>query len=62
VVLSALETIKVVPVGTTKVQSMLQVAAHACVQGGVTETFTPMYIFAARKPKDASGSSRTSRV
>lgn len=52
--LYALEMFRIVPFGTYKVQSMLQVAAVACVQGGKTGTFTPMYIFAARKPKDAS--------
>jgi len=49
-VLQFLEALRLVPVGTSKVQLMLQEASVACVDGGQTGTFTPMYIFAARKP------------
>lgn len=61
VLLYVFENLRIVPVGTYKVQSMLQVAAVACVEGGRTGTFTPMYIFAARKPRDSS-SLRQSRT
>eukprot|EP00927_Polykrikos_kofoidii_P030592 TRINITY_DN2630_c0_g1_i6.p1 TRINITY_DN2630_c0_g1~~TRINITY_DN2630_c0_g1_i6.p1 ORF type:complete len:379 (-),score=49.12 TRINITY_DN2630_c0_g1_i6:46-1182(-) len=45
-----LELIRVVPKGTLKTQLMLVHAAKGCVAGGVSGTFTPMYLLVARKP------------
>jgi len=50
--LSALEFLRLVPKGTNKVQRMLQQGALGCGGGGVTGTFTPMYLCVARKPLD----------
>lgn len=52
--LMALETISVVPKGTTKVSSMLGVAAKSLVDSGKMEIFTPMFRCLARKPAQNS--------
>jgi len=44
------ELIRLVPGGTTKVQTMLQQGGWGCAQGGYTGTFTPMWLMVARKP------------
>lgn len=38
------------PKGTYKVQQMLQQGGIGCSQGGVTGTFTPMFLCVCRKP------------
>ena len=40
------------PAGSYKVQEMLQQGGWGCVHGGVTGTFTPMFLMVARKPKN----------
>jgi sterol 24-C-methyltransferase len=45
-----LEGIWLVPAGTYKVQEMLQQGGWGCARGGVTGTFTPMWLMVARKP------------
>lgn len=49
-ILSCLETIRLAPKGTSKVQAMLQQGGWGCVQGGMTGVFTPMYLMIARRP------------
>jgi sterol 24-C-methyltransferase len=44
------EGIFLVPSGTYKVQEMLQQGGWGCARGGVTGTFTPMWLMVARKP------------
>jgi sterol 24-C-methyltransferase len=48
--LSALEMIRLVPVGTSKTQVMLQAGGIGCEMGGATGTFTPMWLMVGRKP------------
>merc|ERR1711871_1371203 len=48
--LSALEAIRIVPQGTSKTQVMLQAGGVGCQKGGVTGTFTPMWLMVGRKP------------
>ncbi|CAN0250895.1 unnamed protein product [Phaeothamnion confervicola] len=48
-----LEKIRLAPPGTCKVQAMLQQGGIGCAQGGLTGTFTPMYLMVARKPLTA---------
>lgn len=48
--LSALETVKMVPKGTTDVHSVLLTAADALIASGKVGIFTPMFIITARKP------------
>merc|ERR1712072_1465224 len=48
--LKALEAIRVVPQGTSKTQVMLQAGGVGCQKGGVTGTFTPMWLMVGRKP------------
>lgn len=48
-----LETLRLAPKGTCKVQSILQTAATHLVSGGVNDIFTPMYFVVARKPLNA---------
>ena len=48
-----LEKCRLAPAGTSKVQTMLQQGGIGCAQGGITGTFTPMYVIVARKPFDA---------
>ena len=48
-----LEKCRLAPAGTSKVQTMLQQGGIGCAQGGITGTFTPMYLIVARKPFDA---------
>ncbi len=50
--LNVLETIKVVPTGTTQVHSMLQVAASSLIDSGKADIFSPMYLILARKPSN----------
>jgi len=49
-ILSTLETIGIVPPGTSKTQVMLQAGGVGCEQGGVNGTFTPMWLMVGRKP------------
>ena len=49
-----LEKARLAPAGTSKVQTMLQQGGIGCAQGGITGTFTPMYLIVARKPFDAA--------
>lgn len=51
--LTLFELIGLAPVGTCKVQNMLQQGGWGCAQGGHTGTFTPMYLMVARKPLNA---------
>jgi len=48
--LSVLEFCRIAPKGTRKTSDMLNQAAIGLVGGGRTKTFTPMYLFVARKP------------
>eukprot|EP00802_Teleaulax_amphioxeia_P015344 Tamp_15433.p1 GENE.Tamp_15433~~Tamp_15433.p1 ORF type:complete len:412 (+),score=128.03 Tamp_15433:1-1236(+) len=47
--LRLLEFLYLAPKGTSKIQVMLQQGGMGCAQGGVTGTFTPMYLVVARK-------------
>lgn len=49
-VLKVMETLKLAPAGTSKVQTMLQQGAIGLAQGGEQDIFTPMYLCVARKP------------
>lgn len=49
-ILSAAETIKLVPKGTKTTQVMLQAGGIGCANGGTTGAFTPMWLMVARKP------------
>jgi len=49
-VLSVFEFLRIAPKGTRKTSDMLNQAAIGLVGGGRTKTFTPMYLFVARKP------------
>ncbi|ORY59133.1 S-adenosyl-L-methionine-dependent methyltransferase [Pseudomassariella vexata] len=49
-VMSALETVKVLPAGTRKTADSLSKAADALVEGGKQKLFTPMYLMVGRKP------------
>lgn len=46
-----LERLKLAPEGTSKVSDFLNAGADALVAGGELGLFTPMYFFAARKPR-----------
>lgn len=48
--LCVMEGIYLAPKGTYKVQQMLQQGGIGCSQGGVTGTFTPMFLCVCRKP------------
>lgn len=48
--LKVLEFLRLAPAGTSKVQVMLQQGGMGCANGGVTGTFTPMFLMVARKP------------
>lgn len=48
--LVVLEFLRLAPAGTSKVQTMLQQGGMGCANGGVTGTFTPMFLMVARKP------------
>ncbi|KAF8398359.1 hypothetical protein HHK36_017286 [Tetracentron sinense] len=50
----ALEFVGLAPEGSKRVQSFLEKAAEALVEGGRKEIFTPMYFFLARKPHSDS--------
>jgi sterol 24-C-methyltransferase len=50
VALRFLEFIRLAPAGTSKVQGMLQQGGIGCANGGITGTFTPMYLAVVRKP------------
>jgi len=50
-VLSVLETFKLAPPGTSKVQEMLARGGVGCADGGITGTFTPMWFMLSQKPK-----------
>ncbi|KAJ2694998.1 Delta(24)-sterol C-methyltransferase [Coemansia sp. IMI 209128] len=45
-----LETLRIAPKGTAKVQTVLTTAADSLVDGGRLEIFTPMYLIVGRKP------------
>jgi sterol 24-C-methyltransferase len=45
-----LEAFRLAPAGTSKVQGMLQKGGIGCAAGGVTGTFTPMFLAVVRKP------------
>jgi sterol 24-C-methyltransferase len=45
-----MELLWLAPTGTYKVQEMLQQGGWGCDRGGVTGTFTPMWLMVARKP------------
>jgi len=49
--LRVLEFLWLAPVGTSKVQTMLQQGGIGCSQGGLTGVFTPMYLAVCRKNK-----------
>uniref|UniRef100_A0A7S2UZ23 Sterol methyltransferase C-terminal domain-containing protein n=1 Tax=Fibrocapsa japonica TaxID=94617 RepID=A0A7S2UZ23_9STRA len=49
-ILWVMEKVWLAPAGTCKVQMMLQQGGIGCAQGGITGTFTPMYLAVARKP------------
>ena len=49
--LRILESLRVVPKGTTDVQDFLNLAADSLVAGGRLGIFTPMFYFKARKPE-----------
>jgi len=51
--LKGLESVGLVPKGTSRVQVFLQTAAIALVDGGRTGIFTPSFFTVARKPLDA---------
>ncbi|KAI0070904.1 delta-sterol C-methyltransferase [Panus rudis PR-1116 ss-1] len=46
-----LERLKLVPKGTWDVCETLKIAGDACVWGGKTKLFTPMYLVVSRKPE-----------
>jgi len=46
----ALETVRVVPRGTSRISDFLNVGADALVRGGETGIFTPMAFMLAQKP------------
>ncbi|CAM9123141.1 unnamed protein product [Ectocarpus sp. 4 AP-2014] len=48
--LYVMEMFYLAPAGTNKVQAMLQAGGMGCAQGGLTGTFTPMYLAVCRKP------------
>jgi sterol 24-C-methyltransferase len=48
---SGLETVRLVPKGTGRVSSFLNNGADALVEAGEMELFTPMFFFLARKPE-----------
>lgn len=48
--LRLLEFLWLAPKGTSKIQTMLQQGGMGCAQGGITGTFTPMYLAVSRKP------------
>lgn len=48
--LGALETVSVVPKGTSKVSSMLEVAAKSLIESGRLDIFSPMFRCLIRKP------------
>jgi len=48
------ETLRILPAGTYETQQFLIRGARGLVEGGKTETFTPMFFFLARKPANAS--------
>jgi len=50
IILTALEKIGVVPVGTSKTQVMLQAGGVGCAVGGQEGIFTPAWLMVARKP------------
>lgn len=50
IMLNFMEAIKLAPVGSSKVQAMLQQAQVGLVDGGRTKIFTPMLLVVARKP------------
>ena len=52
--LRILESLRVVPKGTTGVQDFLNLAADSLVAGGRLGIFTPMFYFKARKPESPS--------
>lgn len=49
-ILSALESVKIVPPGTVKTQEMLQNAAVGLAKGGALGLFTPAWLMVGRKP------------
>eukprot|EP00929_Paragymnodinium_shiwhaense_P116232 TRINITY_DN8558_c0_g1_i2.p1 TRINITY_DN8558_c0_g1~~TRINITY_DN8558_c0_g1_i2.p1 ORF type:complete len:414 (+),score=90.95 TRINITY_DN8558_c0_g1_i2:105-1244(+) len=53
VILRCFEMLGLVPEGTKNTQVMLQAGGVGCAQGGLTGTFTPMWLMVARKPMDS---------
>lgn len=49
-ILWVMEKCCLAPKGTSKVQTMLQQGGVGCANGGLTGTFTPMYLVVCRKP------------
>jgi sterol 24-C-methyltransferase len=47
---SSLETVRMVPPGTTKVSNLLNSAADNLIAAGREGVFTPMFYFLVRKP------------
>jgi len=45
-----LESVRLVPPGTCRVQKFLELAADSLAEGGKTGTFTPLYFFLVKKP------------
>ena len=48
--LGALEMMSLIPKGTSKVSSMLEVAAKSLIESGKMEIFTPLFRCVAKKP------------
>jgi sterol 24-C-methyltransferase len=51
ILLNVLETIRLAPAGTVKVQKMLHRGGRGCAEGGITGIFTPMWFMLAQKPE-----------
>ncbi len=49
------EGLRVVPAGSRKTSTLLNVGADALVDGGESGVFTPMFFFLARKPEHSDG-------
>lgn len=47
---NTLETLRILPKGSSKVHSVLLVCGDALIEGGKTDIFTPMFRIVARKP------------
>ena len=58
--LQLLEAIRIVPRGTVRVSSLLNMCATAMVESGRLGIFTPMYFLYARKPRQVRGTAHSS--